>query len=505
MGKKITSRLQALIIILILLGIAFFLNYLSSKNFVRLDLTEDKEYTLSESSQAILKKLDDQIIIKLYFTDQIPAHLKNLHQELFDLLEEYRSYSSGKIQIEKIVPEASPENEQETQSLGIPPLQLNVVQKDKAEVLKVYLGVALFYADKKEVIPVISDIKNFEYDITSRLLKLTSKKVPQLGLITHSMDENQGDSYKLLEKILREQFQIEKLSFESENIAERPLDALLVIAPRSVPESFQEELNKIIEKNIPLVVFLDAVDVDGNLQAHVNLSGLESWLSQFSLSLVPELLIEPKYPGRAAFSSGFVQYQIPYPFFAKVPKEGLNQNNPITAQLEELTFAWANTFSMTSQDSEKWKMTSLAKSSEASFLQEGDPVVFPQALEQMPFQPGETRDIAIFLEEKVSENENPSRVLLVANDDFAKDRFLGDFASNLIFIQNMVDWMSWGEDLIDIRSRGKTSRPLPSLEPQTMSLIRWSHVLGLPFLVILSGVVVFFIRRKKHQSLRNYV
>lgn len=64
--KKIKTRTELIVYILIILGIVGVINYLSTVWFSRLDLTEDKSYTISPATKKIMKHLDDIINIKVY-------------------------------------------------------------------------------------------------------------------------------------------------------------------------------------------------------------------------------------------------------------------------------------------------------------------------------------------------------------------------------------------------------------------------------------------------------
>ena len=66
----------------------------------------------------------------------------------------------------------------------------------------------------------------------------------------------------------------------------------------------------------------------------------------------------------------------------------------------------------------------------------------------------------------------------------------------------MVDWLSQDEALISIRSKQVSPRPLEEISAGTKKLVKYGNTFGLPFLVILFGVVRWQIRRRgKKRSL----
>ena len=75
---------------------------------VRLDLTADRVYTLSDGTKKTLAKLDTPVTINFYCTqseNRMPVQLKTYARRVEDLLDEYRQRSNGKIEIKKFDPQ----------------------------------------------------------------------------------------------------------------------------------------------------------------------------------------------------------------------------------------------------------------------------------------------------------------------------------------------------------------------------------------------------------------
>jgi len=101
---------------------AFFaiINAFSSNHFTRIDLTEDKRYTVSKSTKKLLTELDDIVNIKVYLSKDLPPYVVMLTGQVKDLLEEYKIYSEGNINIEYIDPSSDPMIQQKLRFMGIP-------------------------------------------------------------------------------------------------------------------------------------------------------------------------------------------------------------------------------------------------------------------------------------------------------------------------------------------------------------------------------------------------
>ena len=88
-----------------------------------------------------------------------------------------------------------------------------------------------------------------------------------------------------------------------------------------------------------------------------------------------------------------------------------------------------------------------------------------------------------------------NRMVVVGDADFIKDGSIRN-KGNLVFFMNIVDWLSQDENLIAIRSKELTVRPLKPLSPGQKTFARYANILGLPLVVILFGLLRWRIRKQ---------
>ena len=100
-----------------------------------------------------------------------------------DALEDYRSYGRGKFVYEFVDPTSEDKLQEEANRYRIQPVQVNVMEKDNVQLKRVYMGLVLIYGEKHETIPLIQDVQNFEYEMTSAIKRLTSAKLPKVGFL----------------------------------------------------------------------------------------------------------------------------------------------------------------------------------------------------------------------------------------------------------------------------------------------------------------------------------
>src|SRR4051794_29593593 len=106
----------------------------------RFDLTQEKLYTLSPGTKAILKKLDTPLEIRFYCTQdskEMPVQLKTYAERVEDLLNEYKKNSRGNIQLKKLDPKPDSDAEDSANLDGVEGVALNMASD------KVFLGVAI--------------------------------------------------------------------------------------------------------------------------------------------------------------------------------------------------------------------------------------------------------------------------------------------------------------------------------------------------------------------------
>ena len=95
-----------IITIALLAGILLLINILSNQFFLRFDLTENRQYTLSRATKDILRDLEDPITVTAYFSNDLPPEFVRIKKDFQDMLIEYSNLSRGYVNYEFISPES---------------------------------------------------------------------------------------------------------------------------------------------------------------------------------------------------------------------------------------------------------------------------------------------------------------------------------------------------------------------------------------------------------------
>ena len=98
---------------ILVIAILLMVNLLGDQFFFRLDLTEDKQYTLSKATKDILKNLEDPVTVKAYFSENLPSNVSQAKNDVLDYLTEYSRISNHNLVYKFIDPSSDDKLEAE--------------------------------------------------------------------------------------------------------------------------------------------------------------------------------------------------------------------------------------------------------------------------------------------------------------------------------------------------------------------------------------------------------
>jgi ABC-2 type transport system permease protein len=172
--------------ILVVLNLALINVWLFPLHGLRLDLTEQREYSLSRTTRDLLDNLQEPLLIRGYFSEKTHPKLAPLVPRIRDMLKEYEVASRGMVQLEIIDPAQGPEKEAEAnQMYGIRPSPFQVAGRYETSIINSYFDILIRYGDQNVVLgygdlieveagraDVDVRLRNLEYDLTSSIKKV---------------------------------------------------------------------------------------------------------------------------------------------------------------------------------------------------------------------------------------------------------------------------------------------------------------------------------------------
>lgn len=538
-SKKTKLKSGLVVWTLIIAAALIAINFISYKIFYRFDLTQNKEFSISSATKSILQNLTDNVDVKVYFSEKLPPQYIFISQEVKDILDEYQNYAAGKLKISFIDPKDDANLQKEARELGIPQLQFNILEKDQFQITQGYLGLAIIRGEKKEVLPVIEESANLEYKLTAAIKKVVANKTGKIGFTSGHGEADVWPQYpgesSMLGELLSREFDLSSVDITNGDAISDDIDTLAINGPK---QAFTDRelyiVDQFLMKGKNVFFLLDGVNVDQQyLAATPNNTNLENLLANYGVNLEKNLVLDASNEvlhfndGRSIF--GFV---VNYPLWVKARKENFDKSNVIVNQLETLLFPWASPLSVNKEISGDNAVSELVFSSEKSWVQKENFDLNPTQKfappsdslrkrllavaingkfksyfdsKKIPLKEvkdgGKKKTTAIVKDEAVINSTDKGRVVVVGDSDFISAGVVGRSQNNLIFFQNIIDVLTQDENLVAIRAKSSSDRPIKELTDSEKNWIKFVNILGVSILVAAVGVGRAIMRRRGEKNI----
>ena len=163
--KKLRYGLYILAIIL--------LNIAATTLFFRVDLTENKSYSLSDASKDLVKNLEEPLTIKVFLSENLPVPYNTLERDLRDILMEYKLKANRHFNFTIDLINKEEEQTITPETYNIHPVNIQNIDQDEVKVVSAYIGMTFIHGDLVETIPAIQYNQNLELVITYKIRTLT--------------------------------------------------------------------------------------------------------------------------------------------------------------------------------------------------------------------------------------------------------------------------------------------------------------------------------------------
>ncbi|MEM1026263.1 MAG: Gldg family protein [Myxococcota bacterium] len=204
-GAKVADKRRNAVLVPVLLAanLVVFNVWTSGFGFLRADLTERGEYSISSVTKDMLRGLDEPLLIRGYFSAKTHPLLAPLVPRVRDIIEEYGEIGGGRVQTEYVDPREDEELEKEARQLyDIRSFPFQIENRLDVEVVNSYFSILVKYGDQFEVLSfqdlidvsatgydnVDVRLRNPEYDLT-RAIKKVSTGFQTLDVVFASLEE----------------------------------------------------------------------------------------------------------------------------------------------------------------------------------------------------------------------------------------------------------------------------------------------------------------------------
>ena len=484
--------------IILVTVIVFIVNILSENYNFRLDLTKSKEYTLSKATRNILKNLDKPVTITAYFSKDLPPNIGNISGSLKDMLIEYSNRSDGMVVYKFVNPNEKDALEQEAVKNGIQPVMINVREKDQVKQQKAYMGAVVSMGEGKEKIPFFQPGSAMEYALSTTIKKLSVIDKPTIALIQGHGEPSVNELTQVYNE-LSILYRIESLKLTDTSVIQEKIKTIAIIRPvDTIPAAQLLILDKFLARGGNIFLALNRVEGNFTNARGTSVSvGMEDWLRKKGITISDNFIVDAncgavtlqQQQGNFTMST---QMQFPY-----LPVIHKFANNPITKGLESVSLQFASPITFAGDSSVKFIPIAFSSDKSGSLRA---PLYFDiQKQWQNNDFPMSGLVVAGILEGKLSGNMK-SRIVLVSDGDFAVGSPRGGNQlppDNISLLVNSIDWLSDDTGLIDLRTKGVTSRPIKEMQDSTRAFLKWLNFLVPIILIIIYGLIKMQINRNE--------
>jgi ABC-type uncharacterized transport system involved in gliding motility auxiliary subunit len=457
----------------------------------RLDLTPGHAYSLSPGTRQILGALPDLVTIKLFASAALPPEVAFLKRDVDDLLRDYRTAGRGKVRLLIEDPAADTAAARDARTLGIPPVQFNVVGRGELQVKEGYLGIAVQYAEGHRTIPFVRQSNDLEYRLTSYIRTLTRTDRPAVGLLlaTDRSAAARNRAFGTLREQLEQNYTVRSLTLEADSALPRDLKVLIVAGvPDAIPAPELARLRAFLDSGSLLVLASGL-----NLSADVPLATGRAvpWndlLSPYGVSIGSDMVYDLASNAQVTMPTQFGQVIVPYPPWVRALS---TRSSPINAEVDAVVLPWVST--VDTAHAAPGSVTPLLTTSRAGGARHDQMVLSPtQQFSRDSLAP---RLLAVQVTPQRAPGAPRGRLIVVGSADFASDRYLRSGDAGLVFVQNAVDWLAQDEALIAIRSKDRSPPALVFASAATRSAVKYGNLFGIPLLIVVAGSLRLWRRR----------
>jgi len=362
----------------LLLGIVVFANgVLHEIPENRFDLTENKLYTVSPATKRVLERLKVPIRVTYYVSprSKLPTPMKDMARDVGDMLEELERLSP-KFSYRIVNPEAMPDQIEILNKKGIRPFSAQTIEQDSFNIKRIYSSIAVSYLNKKEeVIPqVVPDsLGSLEYDLVSRIYRLTLKSRPKVVLVTpkSSIDPKLArmlqeagrpvppdqDRFTRIVDLLESQgYDVVRQQITKEHPIPKDARLLMIIAPQKLGERQRFEVYRFLRSGRPVFIASQTYTYDYSegpggpeLHARKTLQGADALLSPFGITIGKDMFFDPRHvtlhvtsQRQIGMFTALVQTPVNYPVQIEVLPDTMDQKVSITSSLPGLLYLWGS-------------------------------------------------------------------------------------------------------------------------------------------------------------------
>ena len=543
--------------IVIVLFVVGLLNLLAYLFVIRVDMTDDKHYSLSEASIELLCKTEASIDITLFLQGDLNAGFERLQRATKETIEEMSVHSDIHFSIEDL---QSSYSKEEAERMGMRPIVIHEREQDgKTAQTTIYPYALIQYKSKKAVVSLLKNtrglsgeenlnasIEQMEFAFMEALSLLLQTETPRIAIIEGHGEPDDTHTYDLMTALSR-YFQVDRgqISGIDSIVDAHILDdyrAILILAPQT-PFSDQERfiIDQYLMRGGSILWAIDGIRLSEEVLQQEGFTpiipldlGLSEMFFRYGIRINPALVQDIQcLPIPVNVSSDPEQPNLQPMPWTYAPLLLTSQGSPITRNMGQVMSTFVSPIEAVGGEDGIEKRVLLATSTAScltatpgkvdlndmnpdieQFKYQYIPIavslegVFPSAYAHRMMPDGIASD------EKIRKQSTPTRQIVIASGSIVinetqkgqilpmgYDRYSGMQFSNRDMIVNCLLWLTDSEGLINLREKDITLRLLNDKRaPDERLTVQLISTISPIAILALVGVVVMIIRKRKYQK-----
>lgn len=553
--KKFNAKSPLGIFLIAIVPLVIILTY----SGIRLDLTKEKRYTLSDNTIKVLESVKKPLTVEVYLEGDFPASFKQLQSETKFMLEEFRKINP-KIDFKFIDPIKTKMSQDTLMAMGMQPSILPDVKDGKISQITLFPYAVIKHGNDGVSIPLVvqqagidadqqltRSIEGLEYNLVSNIKNIAAAKRKKIGILVNH-DELNPDEFQGFVQLAMENYDAgpiipknqTELSLEDIPLLKQ-MSALVIAKPR---KAFTDNEKVILDQYImnggKTLWMIDAVNAEMDTLTRskkvmpfpidINMT---DFFFNYGIRINPALVKDVKKFALLRLVTGEVsgnpQYtSLPWPYY---PLGIAENNNPVTKNINPVKFEFPTSID-TLGGRKNIKTKVLFESSERTLLKQVPnyvdlkEIASVDSLGQME-KPSTPKIFAVALEGKFNsayasrierksypgfKTSSPeNKMIVIADGDVGRNKVIkgkplplgvdlltNEQFGNEQFLRNALDYLLDDSNLMELRNRNIEERLLDRQRiTEEKSTWQWINLL-LPLAIIgLIGGLFFWLRKKK--------
>ncbi len=463
----------------------------------RLDLTEDKLFTLSDGTEQVLDSLDDILTVTLYQTKDPPPRIKLATRDVNDFLDDLAASSGGRVKLAKKYPLDDDDALRKAALAGVSRREFAEIGQTEASSKVGYLGMTVDYLNRRQVFSFIPTVDGFEYSLATSAYRMSQGDKTSVTFLAGHGERSLEQELQFFLGNLQQQYEVSQIAPTEGAVPDFSGTDVLIVARPTQPilQGTRDQLAAYLESGGKALFLLDPVivlaDERVGLVALRNPNSFADFVERYGIVLEDNLVFDLRKNETVEVSDpqgGTVYRSYPYWLYAESADQTVARN------IESVLMGWPSevAFSTGSQ----FEPIPLIATGDSAAIDTAFQDISPAA----PIFQEVTEEnlVTAVLGAAVSGNAGGAgelRLVVVGDSDWLTDPMIQRSPNNLLLGLNLVDWLAEEEQLAEVRNKVVSARRLEFSSSAHENTVQYINIAGVPLGFMVASLLLYLRRR----------